>query len=139
MSVADLNVVVLAVTALLLIAVAAVRLSTRAGLPTLLIYLGLGVFVGEAGLGLEFEDAQLTQVVGLLLLAVIIAEGGLTTRWEVIRPVLGPSLLLATLGVALSVAVTAAVTYALLDVDLRTAIALGAVVGSYAESGGYPG
>ena len=130
MSVADLNVVVLAVTALLLIAVAAVRLSTRAGLPTLLIYLGLGVFVGEAGLGLEFEDAQLTQVVGLLLLAVIIAEGGLTTRWEVIRPVLGPSLLLATLGVALSVAVTAAVTYALLDVNLRTAILLGAIVSS---------
>lgn len=130
MSVADLNVVVLAVTALLLIAVAAVRLSTRAGLPTLLLYLGLGVIVGEAGLGLEFDDAQLTQVVGLLLLAIIIAEGGLTTRWEVIRPVLGPSLLLATLGVALSVAVTAAVTYALLDVDLRTALLLGAVVGS---------
>ncbi|HET6395010.1 MAG TPA: potassium/proton antiporter [Blastococcus sp.] len=130
MSVADLNVVVLAVTALLLIAVAAVRLSTRAGLPTLLLYLGLGVLVGEAGLGLQFEDAQLTQVVGLLLLAIIIAEGGLTTRWEVIRPVLGPSLLLATLGVALSVAVTAAVTYALLDVDLRTALLLGAVVGS---------
>jgi len=129
-SVADLNVVVLAVTALLLIAVAAVRLSTRAGLPTLLLYLGLGVLVGEAGLGLQFEDAQLTQVVGLLLLAIIIAEGGLTTRWEVIRPVLGPSLLLATLGVALSVAVTAAVTYALLDVDLRTALLLGAVVGS---------
>jgi cell volume regulation protein A len=129
-SVADLNVVVLAVTALLLVAVAAVRLSTRAGLPTLLLYLGLGVIVGEAGLGFEFEDAQLTQVVGLLLLAIIIAEGGLTTRWDVIRPVLGPSLLLATLGVALSVAVTAAVTYALLDVNLRTAVLLGAVVGS---------
>jgi potassium/hydrogen antiporter len=129
-SVADLNVVVLAVTALLLIAVAAVRLSARAGLPTLLLYLALGVFVGEAGLGLEFEDAQLTQLLGLLLLGIIIAEGGLTTRWEVIRPVLGPSLLLATLGVALSVAVTAAVTYALLDVNMRTAILLGAVVGS---------
>jgi cell volume regulation protein A len=129
-SVADLNVVVLAVTALLLVAIAAVRLSTRAGLPTLLIYLGLGVIVGEAGFGLEFEDAQLTQVVGLVLLGVILAEGGLTTRWSVIRPVLGPSLLLATLGVAISVALTAAVTYALLDVNLRTAILLGAVVSS---------
>jgi cell volume regulation protein A len=129
-SVADLNMVVLAVTTLLLVAVVAVRLSARAGLPTLLLYLGLGVFVGESGLGLEFEDAQLTQLLGLLLLAIIIAEGGLTTRWKVIRPVLGPSLLLATLGVALSVAVTAAVTYALLDVNLRTAILLGAVVGS---------
>jgi cell volume regulation protein A len=129
-SVADLNLVVLAVTALLLIAVAAVRLSARAGLPTLLLYLGLGVTVGEAGLGFEFEDAQLTQLLGLVLLAIIIAEGGLTTRWEVIRPVLGPSLLLATLGVALSVAITAAVTHLLLDVDLRTAVLLGAVVSS---------
>jgi cell volume regulation protein A len=129
-SVADLNLAVLAVTVLLLIAVAAVRLSVRAGLPTLLLYLGLGVAVGEAGLGFEFEDAQLTQVIGLVLLAIIIAEGGLTTRWDVVRPVLGASLLLATLGVALSVAVTAAVTYAVLDVDLRTALLLGAIVSS---------
>ncbi|MCV2490988.1 potassium/proton antiporter [Geodermatophilus sp. YIM 151500] len=130
MSVADLNVVVLAVTGLLLVAVAAVRLSARAGLPTLLIYLGLGLVVGEAGLGLEFEDAQLTQVVGLVLLGIILAEGGLTTRWAVVRPVLAPSLVLATLGVAVSVAVTAAVAYAILDVDLRTAVLLGAVISS---------
>ncbi|WP_409329498.1 potassium/proton antiporter [Trujillonella humicola] len=129
-SVADLNLVVLAVTGLLLVAVAAVRLSTRAGLPTLLIYLGMGLLVGEAGLGLEFEDAELTQVVGLVLLGVILAEGGLTTRWAVVRPVLGPSLVLATLGVAVSVAVTAAVSYLVLPIDLRTAVLLGAVVSS---------
>jgi cell volume regulation protein A len=129
-SVADLNLVVLAVTALVLVAVAAVRLSTRAGLPTLLLYLGMGLLVGEAGLGIEFEDAQLTQVVGLVLLGIILAEGGLTTRWAVIRPVLGPSLVLATLGVAVSVAITAAVSYLVLPIDLRTAVLLGAVVSS---------
>ena len=130
MSLTELNVVMLVVTLVLLAAVAAVRLSTRAGLPTLLLYLGLGLVVGEAGLGVDFEDADLTQVVGLVLLAVILAEGGLTTRWEVIRPVLGLSALLATLGVAVSVAVTAAVALALLDVNVRTAILLGAVVSS---------
>lgn len=130
MTVDDLNLVVLAVTALLLVAVAAVRLSSRAGLPTLLLYLGLGVLIGEAGLGIEFEDAELTQAVGLVLLGIILAEGGLTTRWPVIRPVLGPALLLATLGVAVSVTVTAAITYGLLDFDLRTAVLLGAVVSS---------
>ena len=130
MSPADLNVVVLAVTGLLLVAVAAVRLSARAGLPTLLIYLGLGLLIGEAGLGIHFEDADLTQVVGLVLLGIILAEGGLTTRWTAIRPVLGPSLVLATLGVAVSVAITAAVTFLLLDVDLLTAVLLGAVVSS---------
>lgn len=130
MTVGELNVVLLAVTALLLVAVSAVRLSTRAGLPTLLLYLGIGLIVGEAGLGVQFEDANLTQLVGLVLLAVILAEGGLTTRWSVIRPVLGTSLVLATLGVIVSVAVTAGVAYLALDVDLRTAILLGAVVSS---------
>lgn len=130
MSVADLNVVVLAVTGLLLVAVAAVRLSTRAGLPTLLIYLGLGLLIGEAGFGIRFDDAELTQLVGLILLGVILAEGGLTTRWAAVRPVLAPSLLLATLGVAISVVITAAITYLFLDVDLRTAVLVGAVVSS---------
>lgn len=130
MTVAELNMVMLSVTAVLLLAVAAVRLSTRAGLPTLLLYLGIGLLIGESGLGLQFEDANLTQVLGLVLLAVILAEGGLTTRWDAIRPVLGRAALLATLGVAVSVAVTAGVAVALLDVNLRTAVLLGAVVSS---------
>lgn len=114
----------------LLLAVAAVRLSTRVGLPTLLIYLGLGLVLGEAGLGLRFDDAELTQAIGLGLLAIILAEGGLTTRWSLIRPVVGPALLLATIGVFLSVAVTSAIAYFLLDIDVRTALLLGAIVSS---------
>jgi len=130
MTTSELNLVVLAVTATLLVAVAAVRLSTRAGLPTLLLYLALGLAIGESGLGLEFEDAALTQAVGLVLLAVILAEGGLTTRWSAVRPVLGTALVLATVGVAVSVAVTATVARLFLDVDVRTAVLLGAVVSS---------
>ena len=130
MSVDEFNVVLLLTTALLLVAIAAVRLSTQAGLPTLLLYLGLGLVVGESGFGVRFDDAELTQVVGLTFLAIILAEGGLTTRWAVIRPVLGPSLVLATVGVAVSVTLTATVAAVALDVDLRTAILLGAVVSS---------
>jgi potassium/hydrogen antiporter len=129
-SIDELNVALLLTTTVLLVAIAAVRLSTRAGLPTLLLYLGIGLVIGEAGFGLRFEDAELTQVVGLVFLAVILAEGGLTTRWSVIRPVLGPSLVLATVGVAVSVAVTAAVATLAFGIELRTAILLGAVVSS---------
>ena len=60
---------------------------------------------GEAGLGIGFEAVELTQVVGLVL-GTALAEGGLGTRWPAIRPVLAPSLLLATLGVAATAAVT---------------------------------
>ncbi|MFK5584789.1 MULTISPECIES: potassium/proton antiporter [unclassified Serinicoccus] len=126
----NLDLTIVVGSLVLLVAVAAVRLSTRLGLPTLLIYLGLGLVLGEAGLGLRFDDAELSQAIGLFLLAIILAEGGLTTRWSVIRPVLGQSLVLATLGVLVSVAVTSGITFLLLDVDLRTALLLGAIVSS---------
>ncbi len=117
-------------TLVLLAGVAAVRISSRAGLPSLLLYLAIGLVIGEAGFGLQFEDADLTMLLGTIALAVILGEGGLSTRWSVIRPVVGLAGLLATLGVAVSVAVTAGIAHLALDVDLRTALLLGAVVGS---------
>ena len=125
-----LNLTILLGTLVLLAGVAAVRVSARAGLPSLLLYLAIGLALGESGLGLEFEDVDLTMLLGTLALAVILAEGGLSTRLDVVRPVVGLSGLLATLGVGVSVAITAGLTYLLLDVDVRTALLLGAVVGS---------
>jgi cell volume regulation protein A len=130
MTAADLDIVLVAGTTVLLVGVAAVRLSTGAGLPSLLIYLALGLAVGEAGLGLEFSDENLTQVLSSIALALILAEGGLTTRWAVVRPVVGLAGVLATVGVAVSVTVTGLLAYLLLDVDARTAVLLGAVVSS---------
>ena len=100
----DFNTVLLGASALLLVAVVAVRLASRTGLPSLLIYLAVGLAVGEAGLGIQFSDYGLTAELGLLALALLLAEGGLTTRWSVVRPVLPFALVLATLGVAISVA-----------------------------------
>ncbi len=65
----------------LLVAVAAVRLSNRLGLPGLLVYLLLGMVIGESGFGIRFDDAELTRTLGFCALIVIIAEGGLTARW----------------------------------------------------------
>jgi cell volume regulation protein A len=126
----NLNLVLLVATIVLLAGVAAVRVSTRAGLPSLLLYLAIGLVLGESVIGIGLEDVDLVQVVGTLALAIILAEGGFTTRWEVIRPVVGVSVALATVGVAISVTITAAAAYYLLDVDGRTALLLGAVVSS---------
>ncbi|WP_121255377.1 potassium/proton antiporter [Nocardioides ferulae] len=127
---ADLNGTVLVAAAVLLAAVGAVRISTRAGLPSLLIYLLLGLLIGEAGIGLDFEDAELTQVLGTVALAVILAEGGFTTDWKVVRPVAPLAGVLATVGVFISVGVTSSLVYLVLDVDFRTALLLGAVASS---------
>ncbi|WP_213453989.1 potassium/proton antiporter [Rhizomonospora bruguierae] len=116
--------------AVLLVAVAAVRLSSRLGLPSLLVYLALGVAIGESGLGITFENAQLTRVLGSCALIVIIAEGGLTSRWSAVRPVLGVSVSLATVGVLVSVLVVGAVVHLALGLPWRLALLYGAVLSS---------
>lgn len=126
----DVNLILLAACLLLLVSVVAVRISHRTGLPVLLVYLGVGLLVGEAGLGVEFSDYRLTADLGLIALAVILAEGGLTTRWSVMRPVLPHAVTLALLGVAVSVGVVAAAAHLLLGLEWRTAVILAAVIGS---------
>jgi cell volume regulation protein A len=112
----------------LLVSIAAVRLSVGTGLPSLLLYLGLGLLLGEDALGLNFDDARLAQALGYAALVVILAEGGLTTSWRTIRPVVPAAAALATIGTAVSVAVTAGAAWWLLDVDWRFAFLVGAVL-----------
>jgi cell volume regulation protein A len=123
--------VALAVGALVvLVAAVALRLADRLGLPSLLLYLALGVALGENGLGVQFEDYSLTQTLGVAALVVILAEGGLTTRWGDVRRALGPGLALSTVGVLVSIATTAAIAVWLLDLSWGFALLLGAVVSS---------
>jgi cell volume regulation protein A len=116
--------------AVLLVAVAAVRLSVRLGLPSLLVYLLIGMVLGESGFGIRFDDAELTRTLGFCALIMIIAEGGLTARWSTLRPVLGLSATLATLGVVVSIAVVGLVVHVMLDLDWRLALLYGAVLSS---------
>ncbi|GAA4991868.1 potassium/proton antiporter [Kineococcus glutinatus] len=130
MTLRELTPVLLLGAGVLLAAVVAVRLSARTGLPSLLLYLGLGLLLGEDGLGIAFDDARLTQVLGYSALVLILAEGGLTTRWAAVRPVMAPAAVLATLGTAVSIAVTAAAAHVLLDVPWALALLVGAAVSS---------
>jgi cell volume regulation protein A len=123
--------VALAVGALVvLVAAVALRLANRLGLPSLLLYLALGMAMGESGLGVQFEDYRLTHTLGYAALVVILAEGGLTTRWADVRRAIGPGVALSTVGVAVSIGVTAAVGVLLLDLDWGLALLLAAVISS---------
>jgi cell volume regulation protein A len=131
MAVTDrLDMALLIGAAVLLVAVGAVRLSTRLGLPSLLVYLALGVAIGESGFGIQFDDAELTRALGFCALIVIIAEGGLTSRWTALRPVLGIAATLATVGVVVSIVVVGVVVHFLLGLDWRLALLYGAVLSS---------
>ena len=114
-------------TGVLLLAILAVRLSVGVGLPSLLVYLLMGVALGEAGLGLRFDDAELAHALGFAALILILAEGGLTTPWPEIRPVMRLGVSLATIGVAVSVLVMALFAHYVLGLTWQNAVLLGAV------------
>ena len=126
----SVDVALLAGCGLLLTAVLAVRLSSRTGIPSLLVYLGIGVALGESGAGIRFEDYHLTGEIGLVALAVILAEGGLTTRWQQVREALPAAVVLSTVGVLVSVGIVSSATVLLLGTSWRTALLLGAAVAS---------
>ncbi len=114
----------------MLVSIVATRVATRIGLPSLLIYLGLGVLLGKDVIGIRFDDARLAQNLGITALAVILVEGGLTTRWSDVRSLLAPAAVLATVGIGVSTVVTAVGAHLLLGFGWQLALLLGAIVSS---------
>ncbi|MET9531210.1 MULTISPECIES: potassium/proton antiporter [unclassified Streptomyces] len=131
MTVHHLNELLLICSLVLLIAVAAVRISSRSGLPSLLLYLGIGMAIGQDGIfNVKFDNVEMTQVIGYAALVVILTEGGLGTKWKEIKPVLPMAVVLSTAGVAVSVGITAAGAHYLVGLEWRQALIIGAVVSS---------
>jgi len=130
MSLQQLYLVLLAAGLVLLASIVATRAASRVGLPSLLLFLAVGVVVGEDGLGLQFDNYLLADHLGTVALAIILIEGGLTTRFSDVRRVLAPAAILATVGVAVSMVITATGAHLLLGMDWQLALLLGAIVSS---------
>src|SRR5260221_14486948 len=106
-------------------------LALRFGAPLLLFFLFIGMFAGESGPGgLRFDDVHTTYLVGSVALALILFDGGLKTRFQSIRAVLAPSMVLATVGVLLTALLTAPGAKYALDLNWTEAFLVGAVVAS---------
>lgn len=114
----------------LLASIVGTRVASRIGFPSLLFFLLVGVVLGEDGIGLNFDNVELARNVCTAALAVILVEGGLTTRFSDIRKVLAPAGSMATVGVVVSTAVTAVGAHLLLQMDWQLALLLGAIVSS---------
>lgn len=112
-------------SAVLLAAVLAARLGSRFGLPSLLLFLLLGMLLDP--LGFHFDDAELAHALGFAALVFILGEGGFTTRWVDIKGSLTIAGLLATLGVLVSIAVTAVFCVFVLKMSLAAAVLVGAI------------
>jgi potassium/hydrogen antiporter len=114
----------------LLLSIVGTRLATRVGFPSLLLFLLVGVVLGEDFLGIQFDNVELARNLGTAALAVILVEGGLTTKFADVRKVLAPAGALATIGVVASMLVTAVGAHLLLRMDWQLALLLGAIVSS---------
>jgi cell volume regulation protein A len=126
---------ILVAAALLAAGIAASLLASRIRLPGLLLFLGLGMAIGSDGAGwIEFgagsEDYELERTIGVVALALILFEGGLTAGYEEIKPVLRPSLLLAVVGTLGTCIICGFAAAWLFDLTTLEGMLLGAIISS---------
>lgn len=116
---------------LLILATFSTKLSTKLGIPGLVIFLGLGMLFGNDGLNLiNFDDPVLAQQIAVAALVVILFEGGFSTKRHLLRQTVGPSLTLATLGVLVTAVALGLVCYWFLKLPLLFALLIGSIVSS---------
>lgn len=116
---------------LVLLGLVSSKLSSRLGLPVLVLFLLVGMLAGSEGIGgIDFEDYRLAHAIGTIALAMILFDGGLSTSLASIRVSWKPSVLLATLGVVITAAITGAAAAWILNISWMEGMLLGSIVGS---------
>ena len=121
----------LGIAVLLVLSVVASKFSDRFGVPSLLIFLIIGILAGSEGLGgIYFDDPFIAQTIGLFALSIILFSGGLDTDFQSIRYVFKESLILATLGVLITAAIVGAAAHLLLNISLLEGMLIGAITSS---------
>ncbi len=122
---------ILIVGALLAVALAASLVAGRLRVPGLVLFLGVGMAVGSDGLGLiDFSDFHLAETIGVIALALILFEGGLTAGWGEIRPVLRPAIGLALPGTLITAVVTGLAASWLFGFSTLEGLLLGSIISS---------
>ena len=114
---------------LLALALLASLVAGRLRVPGLLLFLGVGMLLGSDGFdAIHFEDYDLARKIGIVALALILFEGGLTAGWDEIRPVFWPSVSLATVGTLVSAVITGLVAAYLFDLSTLEGLLIGSIV-----------
>ena len=91
---------------LVLVSILISKTGYRFGIPTLLLFLFTGMGFGSEGLGMTFDSPKDTQMIGMIALSVILFSGGMDTKFKEIKPIIGPGVLLSTLGVIMTTVLT---------------------------------
>jgi cell volume regulation protein A len=120
---------ILVAGALLAAGLAAALLASRLRVPSLILFLGIGMAVGTDGTGwIEFDDYELARTVGVIALALILFEGGLTSGLIEIRPMLGSAISLALVGTVLTAVLTGLAAAWIFDLDTLEGMLIGSII-----------
>ncbi|MDG5473544.1 potassium/proton antiporter [Jeotgalibacillus sp. ET6] len=116
---------------LLICGVIVAKFSNKLGLPSLVLFILVGMIIGSDGLGIVyFDNMNIAQLIGVMALIIILFEGGMQTKWATVRSVALPSLSLATFGVLITSGIVGYIAFLLFDVTLLEGLLFGAIVGS---------
>jgi cell volume regulation protein A len=125
------NQIILVVSLVLFASILASVVTSRFGVPLLLVFLFIGMLLGEEGPGgIQFDDVQVAHLFGSLALAIILFDGGLVTPFRNFRVGLKPAVGLATVGVLITTGITGLFAAWWLDLHWLEGLLLGAIVGS---------
>ncbi len=115
---------------LLLVSIIAGKASFRFGVPTLILFLAIGMIAGSEGLGIHFDDPAIAQFIGIVSLNFILFSGGLDTDWASTRPILWQGVTLSSLGVLLTAITLGVFVWVITDFTIYEGLLLGAIVSS---------
>ncbi len=116
---------------LIFISVLAGKTSFRVGVPTLVLFLAVGMLAGSEGIGgISFDDPGLAQFIGIVALNFILFSGGFETDWSSVRPVMWQGIALSILGVLLTTIFVGLFVWWITDFSIFEGLLLGAIVSS---------
>ncbi len=116
---------------LLLVSIFAGKTSYKFGVPTLLLFLAIGMLAGSDGIaGIHFDDPKLAQFIGIVSLNFILFSGGLDTNWTAVKPILWEGIALSTLGVLLTAVSLGTFVWFITDFTIYESLLLGSIVSS---------
>ena len=116
---------------LLFVSIVVGKTSYKFGVPTLLLFLAIGMLAGSDGIGkINFDSPQMAQFIGIVSLNFILFSGGLDTNWTSVRPILREGLVLSTLGVLLTAVTLGIFVWFVTDFTIYESMLLGSIVSS---------
>lgn len=116
---------------LLFVSIIAGKTSYKFGVPTLLLFLVIGMLAGSEGIGgINFDDPGIAQFIGIVSLNFILFSGGLDTSWTSVKPILREGIVLSTLGVLLTALTLGTFVWLVTDFTIYESLLLGSIVSS---------